>query len=329
MRSTTTTSIRCRIAESAEPSTMIIQGKRIRSLDRYFKAVPIGTPIVLGINDIERLTAKLADVGFSSDLAEGESVLPPTDFGPVAMRNAEGDVIIHRDQLKETACRMVEWHWKEWRGRYDSRDCSKLVAVPYKRFPRTKVAPASIELRIQATTAGSKLVTVPQLDFSHANYERILHCVNLLLEIFGECLVMTSGLEAIVNAPIKRLNWDVLPPGRLPWSKLKPALQQVIQRQPPGNQGLIENRLETINKFGPEFLAIGRAGFTGYVIFGFPTKKLFALESIHHGNATYVLGENWEYISHLTKAEVLNNGLHKDRIVHLPGWHKQVAKLLA
>jgi hypothetical protein len=307
---------------------MIIKGKRIRALDRHFKAVTIGTPIVLGIRDIECLNAKLTTVGFSSELAEGESVLPPTNFGPVSMRNAEGYVIIHRDRPKETASRMAEWHWKEWRGRYDSRECSKLVEVPYKRFPRTKVLPASVELRIQATTAGKKLVTVPLLDFNPTNHERILHCVNLLLEIFGECLVMTEGLDAIVNAPIKRLNWDVLPPGRLPWAKLKPALQPVIQRQPQGNQCLIEDRLETINRFGPEFLAIGRAGFTGYVIFGFPTKKLFAMESIHHGNATYVFGDDWENLSQLTKAEILNNGLHTARIVHLPGWHKQVSKLL-
>lgn len=307
---------------------MIIQGKRIRALDRYFASIKAGTPIVLGINDIQRFQGELTKVGFSSDLAEGEAVLPPADFGPVAMRNAEGDVIVHRDQPKETAYRMIEWHWKEWRGRYDSHDCSKLVAVPYKRFPRTEVPPPSVELRIQATTAGQKLVTVPLLDFRQTNHERILHCVNLLLEIFGECLVMTDDLDAIVNAPIKRLNWDILPTGRHPWAKLKPTLQPIIQRQPHGNQALIEDRLETVNRFGPEFLAIGRAGFTGYVIFGFPNKKLFVLESIHHGNATYVFGDNWQRLSQLTKAEVLGNGLHKARIVHLPGWHKQVSKLL-
>lgn len=74
---------------------------------------------------------------------------------------------------------------------------------------------------------------------------------------------------------------------------------------------------------------MGEAGFTGYFVFGFPAKKLFVLESIYSDNATYVLDEDWEQISRLTKAEILDQGLHQERLVHRVGWHTLVKKLLA
>jgi hypothetical protein len=95
------------------------------------------------------------------------------------------------------------------------------------------------------------------------------------------------------------------------------------------NQRLIADRLKTINQHNPSFHAVGTAGFTGYFVFGFPNKNLFVLESIYSGNATYILGKNWEKISQLTKAEILNQELHQRRLIHRVGWHISVQKLLA
>ena len=58
-------------------------------------------------------------------------------------------------------------------------------------------------------------------------------------------------------------------------------------------------------------------------------QKLYLLESVYFGNATYILGEQWEEISKLTKAEVLNENLYKSRIIHQADWHKQIHKLLS
>ncbi len=79
----------------------------------------------------------------------------------------------------------------------------------------------------------------------------------------------------------------------------------------------------------PEFVAIGRAGFSGYVVFGFPSKSLYILESTKTNNATYVLEDDWEYLSGLTKAEILNNRLHKERILHRENWFTEIARVLA
>ncbi len=91
---------------------------------------------------------------------------------------------------------------------------------------------------------------------------------------------------------------------------------------------MIEHRLEAINKYNPDFAAVGEAGFHGYIILGFKEKNLYTLESLYYGNATYVFGENWEELSKMTKAQVLNESLQKDRIIHREGWDNQIAKIL-
>ena len=44
------------------------------------------------------------------------------------------------------------------------------------------------------------------------------------------------------------------------------------------------------------------------------------MESILTGNATYVFGNDWREVLSLTKAEVIHEDLHKDRIIHVKGW---------
>ena len=75
-------------------------------------------------------------------------------------------------------------------------------------------------------------------------------------------------------------------------------------------------------------IAQGRGGFSGYIVFGFPRKNLYVLESLYYGNATYVFRENWEKLSQLSKAVILSGNLQTARIVHQPGWEKEVRHLL-
>ena len=66
----------------------------------------------------------------------------------------------------------------------------------------------------------------------------------------------------------------------------------------------------------------------GQVIFGFPHKNLHILESMYFGNATYVFDERWEELSKMTKAEILDQRLQTDRVIHEEGWENRVRNLL-
>jgi len=101
-----------------------------------------------------------------------------------------------------------------------------------------------------------------------------------------------------------------------------------VEKAPGKKQIVIRYRLKTITLYDPEFVAIGQAGFEGYLVFGFPAKNLFILESLYTGNATYIFEENWETLSKLTKAEILRDGLQKERIIHREGWERNIKTYL-
>jgi len=228
----------------------------------------------------------------------------------------------------ETAYRMVEWTWTEWRGRYDIVERSEFVDRPYQRYPRSFILPPSIEFSLSEDIAGNLLIVTPEIQFVPDNYETIIHTVNLFLEIFRECEVFSGELKSIRRPGIRQLNWEILPPGRYPWDRLQEHVLEVIHDAPEGNRVLIEDRLETINLYEPEFHVVGKVGFRGYVVFGYPEKRLYVFENACTGNATYVFGENWETLSKLTKTQILDENLQLARLIHRKGWHASIRELL-
>lgn len=306
---------------------MIIRKKRIRTINNNVRGFRRGDHVVVALRDLDRFSNELARAGFSRNLEVGETVLP-TAVGPISTFNAEGRYEIHKDQPKETAYRLGEWKWKEFRGRYDTVEKSKIVEIPYKRYPRTFIDPPSIELTIAQDDVGNKVVRSTKHNFIESNDGFLIHIVNLFLEVFGECEILREDLTPMAPARLIRLNWEVLPQGRMPWSKLQRHLRPIVERQPQGNRAVIDKRHETISVYDPEFVAVGQGGFDGYVIFGFPSKRLYILESTQINNATYVLDSDWEDLSCMTKAELLDNNLHSERIIHRENWFSEINRVL-
>jgi hypothetical protein len=222
---------------------MRIRKRRIRNLHNYLGYVPRRTRVVLGVKGVSRFADILQEAGFTADLEIGESLLPAPAFGPVSRFNAEGGYQVHRDQPMETAYRVAEWQWKEWHGPYRV-ERSKFVDVPYKRYPRTFIAPPSIQMRIGVTTEGEKLVFTPPIEFVDESEQLLVHSINLYLEMFRECTVLTENLEEIIRSPVVQLNWRVLPPGRWPWAELRKEVDPLIEQAPGGNQAVITRLLQ-------------------------------------------------------------------------------------
>lgn len=307
---------------------MILNKKYIRNLDLYLDSSYYGQALIFGYK-IDQLSDKfLTRLGFSSPPAIGDSILP-SSVGPVSRYNAEGKYIIHRDKDLEKATRQVQWHWKQWKGRDDTEEKTDIKDVNYFRYPRTLIRPPSIELTVGKTTSDQFAVLSPTIKLTQDNTKEVIHIINLFLEIFGFCEIFNESLDEMVSSPLRRLNWRILPPGQYPWPNLKKEISQIIQKTGKGKQKVLEYRIEAMNSYGPNFYAIGEGGFRGYVVFGFPQKGLFCLESMYYGNATYVFSDNWEALSKKTKAEILDEDLQKERLVHISGWEEEIHSLLA
>jgi hypothetical protein len=305
---------------------MLIHGRRIRSLERHLRGIIPGTAVVPALEHAERHTTRLEAVGFAPALETGETLLP-RPRGPVSRYNAEGKERVRRDLPMETAYRQVMWEWTERHGtmeisRSDVRD------VPYQRYPREFLPPPSLELQVVARDDGSRVIIADVFRYDPEQPDALRHAINVFLELFGECSILQEGLAPVLHGPVRRVNWEILPAGELPWPRLKRRIEPLVERLGPRKRPVVERRLEVIEGLKPDFTAVGHAGFAGYIVLGFEQRSLYVLESLYYGNATYIFGRSWEHLSKLTKAEILTGKLQEARLIHRTGWEQQLRSVL-
>lgn len=303
---------------------MLIQKKRIRNIDNYIKSFD-GRNVFIAhaLPDQQKSTL----IGFTVNQSLGEEVLPRV-VGAITRFNANGKSVPDKTLPKETAYRQVSWTWKRWAGRGETEEVTETREIEYQRYQRIFTPPRSIELKIVENLSGEKLIISPRLTLTDDNKDLVTHCVNLFLELFGLCEVVDEELNTIVTTRSMKLNWSLLPQGQHPWTTISSQIMSSINPRGKGNAAVVEGRLELINSKQPAFVAVGNAGFQGYVIFGFPSQNTYVLESSQCNNATYILDNNWQHLSQLTKAEILDGSLHHARIIHRRNWPNEIIRYL-
>jgi len=286
-----------------------------------------GQKIVVGLRGALRFKEKLVKLGFSEDLEKGEGILPEI-VNPSTARNAEKFHVADKTQPREKYYQTLWWTRHEWAGRGETREISEYVDIPRERYPRIEYAPYSVELILKYDALKQLMVLTEPLEYTSQNHKLILNTINIFLTNFGECEILTEELDVFIPTKTIYLNWEVLPQGEYPWSKIEEDLEKISAGKPKTNRRMMLDKCEYINSFRPSFRAYGRSGFRGYVIFGFEQKNLYVLESVYSDNATYVFAENWKALSQLTKAQILNGGLQNARLIHKENWKEDVRTLL-
>lgn len=306
---------------------MIIK-KRVVNIENYlinFKENQMfGVGIILDDNSNISVLKK---IGFSEKLEIGERVLPKI-IGSKSRFNAEGKEVPLKNLPKETFYIEREWKWQQWTS-FGTEECSRIVWIPRERYQREHINAPEVELEIKETFDNKKIIISDFIEYSENNYEKIKHIINLFLELFGSCDVFDEEFKTkLLSKKIKKLNWRLLKPGIRSWSTLKEELKSTIDETKKSKKIILEDRLEKINSYSPDFVAIGQAGYSGYVVFGFKDKNKYVLENNSYGNAIYIFDEKWEIISQLTKSEVFYKNLYLERIIHGPTWKEELNKIL-
>lgn len=306
---------------------MIINQKRIHNLSAHLPTHLRGKQLrVIQVYSPEQ-DESLKKMGFDLPVEAGMSVLPAKNIGPVSRFNAEGKLIVRSDLPKEAACRPHYWTRIEYRGR-DRVEVSDVVYIHYFRYPREFIAPTEIRFTVGVTALGDKIVASEAYTYGEQD-NLLLTAINLQLECFGSCTISADDGTPIKFPVIRRLDWDVLPPGKYPWTEIKERTFRNLSNLKPSSRIVIQMRLEAIAAYEPDFYAVGRSGFAGYIVLGFKRLGLYFLECQRIDNATYVFGSNWETLSQLTKRDILVGELHEHRLIHGPAWASQVRQLLA
>jgi hypothetical protein len=240
-------------------------------------------------------------------------MLPPI-VGSVSKFNAEGKDIPDKTKKKITKYHDRFWTRQQWAGRGKTKETSGIVSIPYKTWQKDNIQAPSVEITISKKEDGLIYVTTPVV--SSDNQEISKHTINLMLELFGYCDLLSEDGAPVVTTT-RTLNWQILPPGERPWNEQKKLLAPLFN-QIKSNQirPVIDERLEDINNLKPDFTALGSHGYQGYVVFGFKKKNIYVLESAIYGNAIYILNDDWKELSQRPKADILNSGRYVARITH-------------
>lgn len=307
---------------------MRIEQKYVINIERFLASVPKGGKFRVVIPVANVSTARLERVGCPLPPLSGNTFLPSI-VGHVSRHNAEGQWRVLRDQPKEPRyIRTVRWKWTQWVGRGETEQHEDDCDIYRDCYPREFIEPQAAELTILESAANFVLAS-ELLTNTPSGHERIKHVINLMLELFGLCEIVSADLTHYKPAVERRVNWQMLPPGEYPWEILHGHLTKALKGKSESTTAVIFDRQANIRAHKPDEIWTGLGGFSDYVAYIFKKRKIVVLESVRRDNAIYVFGEDWQTIAQLTKAQVLSSKLHKERIVHTKGWKVRLAKFLA
>ncbi|MBU0457051.1 MAG: hypothetical protein KKD75_02815 [Nanoarchaeota archaeon] len=301
---------------------MYINKKRIVSVDNVLLEFKEGEEVYIILNLASNLSKKLKDIGFNT-LDIGSSVLPKK-IGSVSRYNADGKYELLREEPKEPYCIDRDMTFLA----YGKHEVTKSVTFTYNRYQRKLILAPTQELSIILDKDNNKIISSDLITYNKENKKLIKHVINLFLELFGECQLVDKNLISRIKTPIKKLNWNIMPKGKMPWKELEKQLLNTTNINSSRNSKEIYARINYINSFEPDFFAVGNGGFNDYIVLGFEKKNIFILENRLPKNATYVFKKNWEEITKLTKAQILAENLQEDRIIHSFNWKDNIKRYL-
>lgn len=282
----------------------------------------------LGRNDQDLTQEDLIKISDKDDWLNGESFIP-NKIGKFATFNADGKEIVRKDLPKEMASAPFNYVRKEWHGN-EQVEKHETTYRHYIRYPRD-IVPAP-NVAVKCLNFKNEKIFAIELD-SEDGEDVNLHKLNLALEIFGkdiEPYILANDELIKLPKSFKLVNWQILRSGELSDKELLDMIQKTISaRIKKTVRPVILERFAIVKQYDYSEIVIGVAGFKGYVVFQFPQKGISVLECDRQYNATYVFDyENWESLSKLSKTEILESRLAKERIIHDERWQTKINTLL-
>lgn len=233
--------------------------------------------------------------------------------------NEKGKEIKRKDLPKEEYFTDLPWSIQDrWGNRH-----SWVNSIKRERYQRDYVEPFNVKIKYDKID-WENCVSSNELIVESKNYEKIKNTVNMFLEMFGSCYIIWSK----DNHFRKQLNYKILPEWEDPRTKLKSAIENRHSGKEK-DRWLLLWRMDYIEKFSPNFHAIGVGWMDGYYIVWFKNQNIYIAESIKYWNATYVFDNHWDKVVALSKKEILNWWLTKWRIIHNSNRKNKVRKLLS
>lgn len=259
-----------------------------------------------------------------------EQMMPGPMNGKFSMWNAQGREVVRKDLPMVTKTFSVEApNFGDWtKGTHE-------VEWDREVYQREFIPPAETELSIALLQ--TEVAEDPKYIFrfriermlaknSGRFEEELFEAVNLLQENAGAVDVFKSEAELKDYLKTISVHWEILPPGERT-ETLNRVLSKLRNPSEELKQKLIA-RYALLEKLKPVAYISGTSGFQRY--FGAQFRNdLVVFENLEYGNAIYVMFENWEALSKLSRTDLLRNR-HAgfERIVHRAGWEETLKSMV-
>ncbi len=293
---------------------MKIKKKRVNNIKNILDIIGEKNFYITSIIDEKNIKS----IGFTK-LIVGEEILPSIQ-GPISKFNRNGKEVIHEPKVREIVKHTMPYNIIDWHGTPHSGHYVRT----FNRWKKDFIEPLNEKVLLKESNNNAFTVSTRLILFNETT-EVIKHLINLMLELGKEIDIVDENSNSIL--PSKRVSWKILPPGEMPWEKYYNSIQEKVKNYDKNEIVSIKDRYEFLQSLNPKSIICGDGGFDGYFIAELDC-NLYICDSIFLGNAIYILNDNWEDISKLTKKEIISNNFAKQRIVHIGDWKTKVLNLI-
>lgn len=288
--------------------------------------VVVAAPLELPIQQIRDGVYEHVDIRWmDGELVFLPEMLPAPDIGRWSSTNVNGYEVVRRDlPMIDKTFSMETPNWG------DSTKGTHTVYITRKVYQRDLIPPKQLALKFETIgqAVGRDLIvfrcTVDEvLDPAAQNFEAdLFYNLNLLQENVGRSDVFRTDARIEDYLGSLYVGWEILPPGARD-SNLNVILTKVRDLSDRQKLELVE-RYDVLARLRPASFVVGTSGFRHY--FGAVFEEdLVVFENIEYGNALYVMGENWEALSQLSRTDLMARA-QRDflRIPHAGKWKSRL-----
>ena len=290
----------------------------------------IATIIKVNKNEIEGLKFKNLNLQLINNKINFNSqFIPKSKVGFVSRKNIDGYKIVHkgRDKVRKTFYAGERPYYGDWSKGSFSHYLTKEV------YPTDDIPPRelSITMELLDETADDFKIKVSIdiiLNKNDENFdEELFFAINLLQENVYSVNVFSSETTSEEYLNTLLLSWDVFPPG---------LRNQDLERIMRGSGNLtakkikqVQNKYDYLVNLNPVEIISGSSGMRRYFGVKF-SDNLVVFENLNYGNAIYVLFENWEELSRMSRTEIQTRPANEYiRIKHTSNWKQSLERVIA
>lgn len=256
-------------------------------------------------------------------------ILPPVEIGRYSKKNQTGYEVVHKDRPMTTRSWTVEspnfgdpskgYHDVEFSQPVYQRDYygPKLLTI-HIEYIGNDIQDQSQIFRFTVEDVLNRTDDV----FS----DQLLFNLNLLQENTGNHDVYENNANTGDYLDTLYVNWEILPLGEKEDTMIK--ILGSTSNIDPDIKRTIAERYDVLQSLKPNNFIKGTNEFRRYFGAQF-AEDLVVFENIDYGNAIYIMFDDWEELSRLSRTALLSSTAHNfDRITHTKTWKRRLKRLL-